>query len=187
MMEQSLDGMKVAILVTDNFEQVELTGPRGALTQAGAEPLVLANHSDEVQGMNHDEKGDRFHVDAMMKDVSPDEFDAVMLPGGVMNSDKIRMLPEAQAFVKRMAEDGKPIAVICHGAWLLVSSGLVGGRTMTSWPTLRDDIANAGGNWVDQEVVVDGNLVSSRKPQDLPAFNRRMVEVFARSRARKAA
>jgi protease I len=131
-----------------------------------------------VLGLNHIDKADRFEVDATFKQVSPEDFDAVLLPGGVVNADALRIVPEAQRSIKAIAEDSKPIAVICHGPWLLVSSRLVRNRTLTSWPSLQDDIRNAGGKWVDQEVCVDGNWVSSRKPADIPAFNREMLELF---------
>lgn len=177
-MDQTLSGMNVAILVTDDFEQVEMTEPRTALEQQGAITRIISNKHGKVQGFNHDVKADQFDVDLTFQEADPKDFDAALLPGGVINSDQIRAIPEAQRFVQQMDEDGKPIAVICHGAWLLVSAKLVDGRTMTSWPTLQDDIRNAGGNWVDQEVVVDGNWVSSRKPSDIPAFNQKMVDKF---------
>jgi protease I len=177
-MDQSLAGLNVAILVTDGFEQVEMTEPRAALEQQGAVVKIVSKERGKVQGFNHDTKADQFDVDATFAEIDHKAFDAVMLPGGVFNSDQIRTIPEAQRFVQDMDEDGKPIAVICHGGWLLASAGLVEGRTLTSWPTLQDDLRNAGANWVDQEVVVDGNLVSSRKPDDLPAFNAKMVDLF---------
>jgi protease I len=177
--EQAISGINIAILVTEGFEQVELTGPRDALEQAGAIVRIISDKHGKVQGFNHDEKADEFDVDLIFDEADTTEFDAVLLPGGVFNSDNIRMIPGAQRFVQGMQKDGKPIAVICHGGWLLVSAGLVKGRTMTSWPSLQDDIRNAGGNWVDQEVQVDGNLVSSRKPADIPAFNRKVIEVLA--------
>lgn len=178
-MEQRLDGMRVAILVTDGFEQAEFTGPRDALEKAGASVTVVSNKLGKVQGYNHLDKADEFDIDLTFDEADPTDFDAVMLPGGVANSDQIRIIPKAQQIVKGMQQSGKPIAVICHGAWLLVSAGLVKGRTLTSWPTLQDDIRNAGGKWVDQEVVNDGNWVSSRKPADIPAFNEKMLEVIA--------
>jgi protease I len=135
--------------------------------------------------MKHIDKADEFDVDATVKELKPDDFDAVLLPGGAVNADALRVIPEAKQFIKAIADAGKPIAVICHGPWLLVSAGLVKGRTLTSWPTLQDDIRNAGGKWVDREVCVDGNWVSSRKPDDIPAFNEKMIEAFAE--ARKAA
>ncbi|HEX7634834.1 MAG TPA: type 1 glutamine amidotransferase domain-containing protein [Noviherbaspirillum sp.] len=177
-MTPTLSGANIAILVTNGFEQVEFTGPRTALEQQGAATTVISVQRGKVQGFNHDVKADQFDVDLAFNETDPKDFDAVLLPGGVMNSDQIRIIPEAQRFVQQMDEDGKPIFVICHGAWLLVSARLVEGRTLTSWPTLQDDIRNAGGNWVDQEVVVDGNLVSSRKPHDIPAFNQKIVDVL---------
>ena len=177
-MEQRLDGMRVAILVTDGFEQAEFTGPRDALEKAGANVTVVSNKLGKVQGFNHVDKADQFDIDLTFDEADPEDFDAVMLPGGVVNSDQSRISPKAQQIVKGLQQNGKPIAVICHGAWLLVSAGLVKGRTLTSWPTLQDDIRNAGGKWVDQEVVNDGNWVSSRKPADIPAFNEKMLEVI---------
>lgn len=174
----ALAGKRVALLVTDMFEQVELTGPRQALQQAGATTVIVAPQGGEVQGAHHETKADRFSVQAVLAEAHPDDFDAVVLPGGVMNADTLRIRPDAQRFVKKMQDDGKPIAVICHGAWLLVSAGLVKGRTLTSWPSLADDIRNAGGEWVDREVARDGNWVSSRKPDDIPAFNREMVALL---------
>ena len=177
-MDPTLSGANIAILVTNGFEQVEFTEPRAALEQQGAATKVLSVQHGKVQGFNHDVKADQFDVDLTFSETDPKDFDAVLLPGGVMNGDQIRVIPEAQRFVQQMDEDGKPIFVICHGAWILVSARLVEGRTLTSWPTLQDDIRNAGGNWVDQEVVVDGNLVSSRKPHDIPAFNQKIVDVL---------
>jgi protease I len=176
--ETRLAGLSIAILVTDGFEQVELTGPREALEKGGAATHILSAKPGKVRGFNHDEKADEFEVAKTFDQASAADFDGVLLPGGVMNGDAIRMIPEARQFIEAMQRDGKPIAVICHGGWLLVSTGLVKGRTMTSWPSLQDDIRNAGGNWVDQEVVVDGNLVSSRKPGDIPAFNSKFIEAL---------
>ncbi|HET8748508.1 MAG TPA: type 1 glutamine amidotransferase domain-containing protein [Ramlibacter sp.] len=182
-MNQDLNGMKVAILVVDGFEQVEMTEPRKALQQAGAQTMLVSAKAGRVQGFHHDKPGDSFGVELTLEQARPEDFDAVLLPGGVMNADQIRMNQDAQRFVQGMQREGKPLAVICHGAWLLVSAGLVEGRTMTSWPTLQDDLRNAGANWVDREVVRDGNWVSSRKPDDIPAFNREMVQLFASSHA----
>jgi protease I len=173
-----LSKMRVAILVTDGFEQAEFTGPREALDKQGIQSQVISQKPGKVQGFNHHEKGDQFDVDQTFDQAKPDDFDAVLLPGGVVNGDQIRVIPEAQRFVQQIDESGKPIFVICHGGWVLVSAGLVDGRTMTSWPTLQDDIRNAGGNWVDQQVVVDGNLISSRKPDDIPAFNQKMIDLL---------
>ncbi|HTH45234.1 MAG TPA: type 1 glutamine amidotransferase domain-containing protein [Oxalicibacterium sp.] len=178
-MNPTLRGMQIAILVTDGFEQAEFTEPKAAFEREGAATKVASQKPGQVQGFKHDSKADRFDVDMTFKELDAKEFDAVLLPGGVMNADTIRTIPEAQAFVKDMQKQGKPIAVICHGGWLLVSSGLVAGRTMTSWPSLQDDIRNAGGKWLDREVVVDGNWVSSRKPDDIPAFNSKAIELIA--------
>jgi protease I len=177
--DPKLNGMKVAVLVTDGFEQVEMTEPRRALEEAGAKVALISTHSGQVQGMKHTEKGDRFKVEETLDRADPDQFDAVMLPGGVVNADSIRMDRAAQDFVRHMNEKDKPIAVICHGPWLLVSAGLMRGRHITSWHTLQDDIRNAGGIWSDEELVRDRNWVSSRSPRDLPAFNPAMVELFA--------
>jgi protease I len=182
MASDALRGMRIAILVTDYFEQVELTDPRSALANAGAKTSIISSKRGEVQGVNHIDKADTFPVDLTFDLANADDFDAVHIPGGVFNADPLRMIPEAQAFVRRMQEARKPISVICHGPWLLVSAGLVKGRTLTSWPTLQDDIRNAGGTWVDREVVRDGNWVSSRKPADIPTFNREMIALYAESR-----
>ena len=177
-MDPSLNGLHIGILVTDGFEQVEMTQPKEALEGEGAITKIISQRRETVQGMNHDTPADQFPVDLYFDEADPHDFDAILLPGGEVNSARIREIPEAQQIVKGIAAEGKPIAVICHGAWLLVSAGLVQGKTMTSYPTLERDIRNAGGNWVDREVVVDGNWVSSRKPDDIPAFNREMIEVF---------
>jgi len=186
-MATALKGRKVAILVTDDFEQVELTSPKEALVAAGATVHIVSDKTDEVQGMHHDEKAGRFPVDRTFDAADARDYDGVVLPGGVVNGDALRTVAKAQAFVRAIAAAQKPIAVICHGGWLLVSAGLVKGKTMTSWPSLRDDIRNAGGEWIDQEVVRDGTLVSSRKPDDLPAFNRALVDVMAEAPERAAA
>jgi protease I len=178
MADRSLEGMRVAILATDDFEQVELTEPRKALDKAGARTTLIAPKSGKIQGMNHDEKADPFEVDMTLADANPEEFDAVLLPGGALNADALRVQNEAQEFVRYMDDSGKPIAVICHGPWLLVSAGLVDGRTLTSYHTIQDDIRNAGGQWLDKEVVRDQNWVSSRQPSDVPAFNREMIKLF---------
>jgi protease I len=175
---QTLEGMHVAILVTDGFEQVEFTEPRKALEEAGATTKVISSKRGKVQGFNHDTKADQFDVDLTFEEADPKDFDGVLLPGGVFNADQIRIIPEAQRIVQGVHNDGKPIAVICHAPWLLISARLVKGRTLTSWPSLQDDIRNAGAHWVDKEVVVDGKWVSSRKPADIPAFNPKMIELF---------
>ena len=179
--DRQLDGLTVAILVSDLFEQVELTSPRDALEAAGAKTVLVAPHGPTVHGMHHDRRGDAFEVQAELAQANPQDYDALLLPGGTFNADNLRMLESAQKFVQAFDDARKPIGVICHGPWLLVSAGLVEGRTLTSWPSLQDDIRNAGGNWVDREVMVDANWVSSRKPQDLPAFNRELVAALARA------
>src|SRR5579884_1765093 len=181
MSTNKLDGVRVAILVTDDFEQAEFTEPKKALEQAGATVKVVSPNPGQVTGMHHDVKADTFNVDMTLDQASPNDFDAVLLPGGALNADALRMNPKAQNFVKQIDSSGRPIAVICHAPWLLVSAGLVKGRTLTSYQTIQDDIRNAGANWVDQEMVRDRNWVSSRSPKDLPAFNRGMLELFASS------
>ena len=178
MVERSLDGVRVAILVSNCFEQSELTEPMKALEEAGATARILSLQPGTVRAMKHDEKADTFNVDFTLDQVKPDEFDAVVLPGGVFNSDFLRADERAQEFVRAFDNVGKPIAVICHAPWLLISAGLVEGRTLTSYYTIEDDVRNAGGKWVDQEVVRDDNWVSSREPADLPAFNREMIVMF---------
>ena len=189
MIERKLSGMRVAILVTDDFERIELTEPQQALESEGARTFIVSPKPGPLQSLNHDVKADMFDVDLTLADANPDDFDAVLLPGGVINADALRIDKRAQEFVRRIDEAGKPIAVICHGPWLLVSAGLVRGRTLTSWPTLQDDVRNAGGEWVDREVVHDRNWVSSRGPRDLPSFNGQMISLFEGSsiRQRRAA
>jgi len=182
MKENSLAGLRVAILATNGFEQVEMTEPRRALREAGAETILVAPQPGTVQGMKHDIKADRFDVNLTLDHANPNDFDAALLPGGVLNADALRAEPKAKDFVRRLDEAGKPIAVICHGAWLLVSAGLTKGRSLTSYHTIEDDIRNSGGHWVDREVVVDRNWVSSRQPSDLPAFDREMTALFAAAR-----
>jgi protease I len=182
-MANNLDGMRVAILATDYFEQIELTEPRKALDEAGAETVLISPKSGELTAFKHDTKGDRFPVDMELASADPQEFDALLLPGGALNADNLRIIPEAQQFARAIDEAGKPIAVICHGAWLLVSADMVEDRRMTSYHTIQDDIRNAGAEWVDEEVVREENWVSSRQPDDIPAFNREMIELFAQSHA----
>ncbi len=181
-MANELNGKKVAILVADGFEQVEMTKPREALKEAGAETKIVSNKSGKVQGMNHDEKGDEFEVDLTLSGAQGRDFDALLMPGGLMNPDAMRQEESALEFVRHFFEAGKPVAVICHGPQVLINADLVRGRTMTSWPALEVDMKNAGANWVDEEVVVDNGLVSSRKPDDIPAFNKKMIEEFAEGR-----
>jgi protease I len=174
----NLKSLKVAVLATDGFEQSELTEPVRALREAGAEPVVVAPHGGEIQGMRHHEKGDKVKVDQTLDRVDAKSFDALVLPGGVANPDELRTNKEAMAFVRHFVEAGKPVAAICHGPWSLVEVGAVKGRKLTSWPSLRTDIKNAGGEWVDQEVVVDGMFITSRKPDDLPAFNKALIKML---------
>ena len=181
-----LKNVVVAILTADGFEQAELVEPRKALEQAGATTKIVSPAEKEVQGWNHFEKADRFPVDVPLDHANADEFDALLLPGGVANPDQLRGLPKAVEFVKKIAAQGKPIAAICHGPWTLIEAGAVRGRKVTSWPTLKTDLKNAGANWVDQEVVVDQGLVTSRKPADIPAFNEKMIEEFAAGRREHA-
>lgn len=178
-MSAQLSGKRVAFLVTDGFEQLELTGPRDALENTGAVVEILSDKEGTVRGWNHDKPADEFAVDATFDSADADLYDALVLPGGVQNSDTIRLIPGAQKVVKSHSASGKPLAVICHGAWLLVSSGLIKGKRMTSYKTLQDDIRNAGGTWVDETVVVDGNLISSRQPDDIPAFNDQLIKALA--------
>jgi protease I len=177
-----LQGKRVAFLATDMVEQVELTEPWKAIEDAGAIPELVSLQEGEIQGFNHYDKADTFKVDRTVEEASADDYDALVIPGGVGNPDTMRMDENAVEFTRQFFEQGKPVGVICHGAWMLVESGIVGGRTVTSWPSLRTDIRNAGGKWVDQEVVVEDGLVTSRKPDDLPAFNAKIVEEFAEGR-----
>ena len=178
-MTQNLDGLKVAILVAEGFEQVELTEPKKALESAGAQTRILSPVEDKVQGWNHFDKADRFTVDVPLSEADARDFDALLLPGGVANPDQLRIIPEAIKFVREFFSANKPVAAICHGPWPLIETGIVRGRTMTSWPSLKTDLINAGAKWVDQEVVTDDGLVTSRRPDDIPAFNRKMIEAFA--------
>src|SRR6266567_4606278 len=179
-----LSGFRVAVLATDGFEEAELTEPVQALKGAGAEVTVVSLGPGEIQGFRHDiNKAGKVKADRAVGDVSADEFDGAVLPGGTVNADSMRMVPQVQAFLRAMQEAGKPIAAICHAPWELVSAGLVRRRTLTSYHTLQDDVRNAGGNWVDREVVEDGNWVTSRQPADLPAFNRAVLALFSRSLA----
>jgi protease I len=179
---ENIAGMKVAILIEDGFEQVEMVEPRKALDQAGAETSVVSPRNEHVRAWNFTEWGDNFPVDVALDRARPDDFDALLLPGGVINPDKLRMQPKAVAFAKAFFDAGKPVAAICHGPWTVIETGAARGRRIASWPSLKTDLRNAGAEWMDQEAVVDGNLVSSRKPDDIPAFNRAMIDVFSRSR-----
>lgn len=177
-MANELTGKRVAILVENGFEQVEMTGPRKALEEAGAEVDLVSPQKKRVRAFQHDDPGDTFDVDITLDEANPDDYDALQLPGGVANPDKLRINPNAVQFVRRFFEQHKPVAVICHGPWTLIEADVVRGRKITSWPSLKTDLRNAGANWVDQQVVTDNGLVSSRKPDDLPAFNRKMIEEF---------
>ena len=175
----TLNGKRVAILATDGVEQVELTEPRRALDQAGAKTVVVSPKSGKIKGWQHDHWGDEIPVDQPLESANADTFDALLLPGGVMNPDHLRQNKQAVQFVRRFFEAGKPVAAICHGPWLLVEADVVRGRTVTSWPSLQTDLRNAGADWVDREVATDEGLVTSRKPDDIPAFSKKMIEEFA--------
>jgi len=177
--QHPMSDMKVAILAGNGFEQIELTAPRKALEELGITTRLVSVNLGQVQGFHHDKPADLFDVDLALEDAHANAFDGVLIPGGVRNADMIRASRHAQQFVRDIDQQGKPLAVICHGAWLLISAGLVRGRTLTSWPSLEWDIRNAGGTWVDAPVVVDKNWVSSRKPADIPAFNAGFRELLA--------
>lgn len=180
--QQALQGIRVAILATDGVEDAELRQPRAALEEAGARTVLFAPKQGSIQSFKHHDKAEKITVDKTLSEANPEQFDAVLLPGGALNADTLRVQPRAQEFVREMDRRGKPIAVICHAPWLLVSANCVRGRTMTSYHTIQDDLRNAGANWRDEEVVRDGNWVSSRQPSDIPAFNRTMIELFAEKR-----
>ncbi|HEY2497187.1 MAG TPA: type 1 glutamine amidotransferase domain-containing protein [Candidatus Angelobacter sp.] len=177
---ENLKGKKVAILVTDGFEQVELLQPREALDQAGAETKVVSPKDGQVKGWDMTKWGKEVPADIKLDNARAEDFDALLLPGGVINPDKLRMEPKAVAFVKSFFENNKPVAAICHGPWTIIEAGAARGRKIASWPSLKTDLRNAGAEWVDKEAVTDGNLVSARKPDDIPAFNRAMIELFSR-------
>ncbi len=184
MTDNSLHGMRVAILVTNGFEEIELTAPRTALENAGGKTSVVAPKSGTVYGMKHHDKAGQIEVDTDLKSAKPADFDAVLLPGGALNADALRVEKAAQEFVREIDRSGKPIAVICHAPWLLVSAGLVKGRTLTSYHTIQDDVRNAGGKWVDQAATLDNNWVSSRQPDDIAAFNKEMLALFGARKLR---
>jgi protease I len=181
-MSGKLEGKRVAILAADMFERVELEQPRDALREAGAEIEIVSLKPGEIRGYDHFDPATTVEVDKTVEEVSADDYDALMIPGGVGNPDQLRGDENAVHFVRDFFEQGKPVAAICHAPWVLVEAGVVRGRTLTSWPTLQTDIRNAGGNWVDEQVVVDSGLVTSRKPDDIPAFNEKMIEEFAEGR-----
>jgi protease I len=180
----TLNGLKVAILVTDGFEQVELVEPRKALDEAGAQTQIVSPKTDRVRGWKVTDWGDELPVDVPLDGTSPENFDALLLPGGVINPDKLRMEPKAVSFVKSFFSAGKPVAAICHGPWMVIEAEAARGRRIASWPSLKTDVRNAGAEWVDEEAVTDGNLVTSRKPDDIPAFNRAIIDLFSGTRAK---
>lgn len=178
-MAGELQDKRVAMLVADGFEQVELTGPKKALEEAGAKVSIVSPNSDKVKGWQKTDWGDEFPVNVPLKDAQAEDFDALVLPGGVMNPDKLRRNPWALQFVRAFFESGKPIGAICHGPWTLIDAGIAAGKRLTSYESIQADLKNAGAEWVDEEVVVDHGLVTSRKPDDIPAFNRKLVEEIA--------
>jgi protease I len=180
---KELEGLRVAILAAEGFEQVELEKPRAALDAAGAQTQIVSPAKGQVQGWNHFDKGEQFKVDVPLERADAADFDALLLPGGVANPDQLRLLPQAVQFVKEFFAAGKPVAAICHAPWILIDAGAAKGREITSWPSLKSDLNNAGARWVDREVVVDKGLVSSRKPDDIPAFNREMLLQFGQVRS----
>jgi deglycase len=178
-MASNLKGKKIAILATDGFEQAELMEPRKALNEAGAETVVIAPKDGEIKGWKMKDWGDTVKVDKALNHANPNDYDALVLPGGVMNPDHLRMDPAAVNFVRQFVSSGKTVAAICHGPWTLIEAGAVSGKTMTSWPSLKTDLKNAGANWVDQEVATDGQFITSRKPDDIPAFSRTIIEAVS--------
>jgi protease I len=187
MATENLNGLKVAILVTDGFEHVELVEPRKALDDAGAKTRIVSPKRDRVRSWKFREWGEDLPVDIALDQARADDFDALLLPGGVINPDSLRITPKAVEFVRAFFDVRKPVAAICHGPWTIIEAGAAHGRRIASWPSLKTDIRNAGAEWLDQEVVTDGNLVSSRKPDDIPAFNRAMIALFKQARVRQVA
>jgi protease I len=179
---KTLEGLKIAILIDNGFEQVELVEPRKALDQAGATTRIVSPAGEQVRGWQFTEWGDNFPVDVPLDRARPQDFDALLLPGGVINPDKLRMRHKAVAFAKAFFDQHKPVASICHGPWMVIEAGAARGRRIASWPSIKTDVRNAGAEWVDQEAVTDGNLVTSRQPDDIPAFNRAMIELFSKAR-----
>lgn len=178
-MANKLNGKRIAILATDGVEQIEMTEPRRALDAEGAKTELISPAKGKLQAWQHHDKGDTFPVDVQLDAADPHNYDALVLPGGVANPDQLRMMPKAVEFVRSFFEQDKPVAAICHAPWLLVEAGVVRGRSLTSWPSLHTDLKNAGAKWLDREVVEDENLVTSRKPDDLPAFNKKIIEMFS--------
>jgi protease I len=177
---QELENCRVAVIATDGVEEVELVEPKKALDKAGARTEVIAPKAGQIQGFKHHDKTSRLKVDRTLDEVKPEDYDAVLLPGGALNADEIRVDDRLKRFLRAFQQAGKPFAVICHAPWELISAGLARGRRLTSYHTIQDDLRNAGAEWEDREVVVDGNLVTSRKPDDIPAFNREMIKLFSR-------
>jgi len=186
-MADSLRGKRIAIVATDGYEQAELLEPKKALEEAGATTEVIAPKSGEIKGWESKDWGGKVKVDKTLDQARAQDYDALVLPGGVMNPDHLRMEPRAVSFVKDFVGTGRPVAAICHGPWTLIEAGVVQGKTITSWPSLKTDLKNAGANWVDQEVATDGQFISSRKPDDLPAFNKAIIEAISQGQQRKAA
>lgn len=186
-MGSKLSGKKIAIVATDGFEQVELMEPRKALDEAGATTVVIAPKSGEIKGWKFTEWGDTVKVDKTLEDANPNDYDALVLPGGVINPDHLRMDPSAVNFVRQFVSTGKTVAAICHGSWTLIETGALKGRTITSWPSLKTDLKNAGANWVDQEVVTDGQFIFSRKPDDIPAFSNAIIDAVSQGVRQNAA
>lgn len=186
-MASNISGKMIAILATDGFEQSELTEPRKALDQAGATTVLIAPKEGKIKGWNHTDWGESLRVDKTLDQANPQDYDALVLPGGVMNPDHLRMDPKAVDFVRKFVETGKPVAAICHGPWTLVETGALKGKTVTSWPSIKTDLMNAGAKWVDQEVATDGQFITSRKPDDIPAFSRTIIEALSRGSVQHAA
>lgn len=186
-MASKLSGKKIAIVATDGFEQVELTEPRKALDEAGATTVVISPKSGEIKGWKFTDWGDSVKVDKTLDDANPNDYDALVLPGGVINPDRLRIEPKAVNFVKQFVGTGRTVAAICHGPWTLVEADVVRGKKVTSWPSLKTDLRNAGGNWVDQEVVTDGQFIFSRKPDDIPAFSKAIIEAVSQDAGKRAA
>jgi protease I len=185
-MPNNLVGKTIAILATDGFEQSELMKPKQALEEAGARTQVVSPTANKIKGWDHKDWGEEVSVDVPLKSANPSQYDALLLPGGVMNPDQLRMNPDAVKFVKSFIDQGKPVAAICHGPWMLVETDAVRGRTVTSWPSLKTDIQNAGGTWVDEEVIESNGVITSRKPDDIPAFNREMIALFSKGAVKAA-
>jgi protease I len=186
-MASTLNGKKIAILATNGFEQAELLEPRKALSEAGATTEVISPNDGEIKGWKSKDWGETVHVDKTLEQANPQDYDALVLPGGVLNPDHLRMNPAAVDFVRKFVNTGRTVAAICHGPWMLVEAGVVNGKSITSWPSLKTDLKNAGANWVDKEVCTDGQFITSRKPDDIPAFNHTIIDALSKSSSRAAA